>query len=61
VKSREIKIAAELPHIFVVESGLEEGDKILLEGLRQVHENQKIAYHVVKADSVISHLELHAE
>jgi len=61
VKSREIKIGAELPHIFVVDSGLEEGDKILLEGLRQVRENQKIAYHVVKADSVISHLELYAE
>jgi membrane fusion protein (multidrug efflux system) len=61
VKSREIKIGAELPHIFVVDSGLEEGDRILLEGLRQVRENQKIAYHVVKADSVISHLELYAE
>jgi membrane fusion protein (multidrug efflux system) len=61
VKSREIKIGAELPHLFVVDSGLEEGDKILLEGLRQVRENQKIAYHVVKADSVISHLELYAE
>jgi membrane fusion protein (multidrug efflux system) len=61
VKSREITIGAELPHIFVVDSGLEEGDKILLEGLRQVRENQKIAYHVVKADSVISHLELYAE
>jgi membrane fusion protein, multidrug efflux system len=61
VKSREIKISAELPHLFVVDSGLEEGDKILLEGLRQVRENQKIAYQVVKADSVISHLELYAE
>lgn len=61
VKSREIQIGAELPHIFVVDSGLEEGDRILLEGLRQVRENQKIAYHVVRADSVISNLELYAE
>ncbi|HZY80058.1 MAG TPA: efflux RND transporter periplasmic adaptor subunit [Cyclobacteriaceae bacterium] len=61
VKSREIIIAAELPHIFVVQSGLEPGDQILLEGLRQVRENQKIAYDVVRPDSVISHLDLYAE
>ena len=61
VKSREIEIAAELPHIFVVQRGLSEGDKILLEGLRQVRENEKIHYHFVKPDSVISHLDLYAE
>jgi membrane fusion protein (multidrug efflux system) len=61
IKSREIVIGAELPHIFVVRSGLKEGDKILLEGLRQVHENEKIQYKLVKPDSVISHLSLYAE
>jgi membrane fusion protein (multidrug efflux system) len=61
VRSREIIIAAELQHLFVVGSGLKEGDKILLEGLRQVRENEKINYQFVRPDSVISHLELHAE
>ncbi|MBL0745233.1 efflux RND transporter periplasmic adaptor subunit [Chryseolinea lacunae] len=61
VRSREITIAAELPHIFVVRTGLTAGDRILLEGLRQVHENEKIACKMVKPDSVISHLELYAE
>lgn len=61
VKSREITIAAELPHIFIVSSGLKETDRILLEGLRQVKENQEIEFKVVKADSVISHLDLYAE
>ena len=61
VKSREITIAAELPHIFLVQSGLKENDKILLEGLRQVRENEKIEYTFVKPDSVISHLSLYAE
>ena len=61
VRSREIGIAAELPHIFVVKSGLKKDDKILLEGLRQVRENQKIAYKFVQPESVISHLELYAE
>ncbi|WP_221392870.1 efflux RND transporter periplasmic adaptor subunit [Dyadobacter sp. NIV53] len=61
IQSREITIAAELPHIFVVGSGLSKDDKILLEGLRQVHENEKIETKFVKPDSVISHLSLYAE
>lgn len=61
VRSREIVIADELPHIFVVQSGLSEGDKILLEGLRQVREAEEIDFTVVKPDSVMSHLELYAE
>lgn len=61
VKSREITVAAELPHIFAVKSGLKENDKILLEGLRQVKENQKIDYKIMRPDSVISHLQLYAE
>ena len=61
VRSREIVIASELPHIFVVQSGLKENDRILLEGLRQVRENEKIDCKIVKPDSVISHLSLYAE
>ena len=61
IRSREIKIAAELPNIFIVQSGLRIDDKILLEGLRQVSENQKIQYKFVQPDSVISHLSLYAE
>jgi membrane fusion protein (multidrug efflux system) len=61
IRSREIKIAAELPNIFAVQSGLKEGDKILLEGLRQVSENQKIQYKFLQPDAVISNLSLYAE
>lgn len=61
VRSREITIAAELPHIFAVKSGLKPDEKILLEGLRLVRENEKIHFTLVKADSVISHLDLYAE
>ncbi|HEX5170994.1 MAG TPA: efflux RND transporter periplasmic adaptor subunit, partial [Cyclobacteriaceae bacterium] len=35
VKSRLITVGAEMPHVFVVTSGLTENDKILLEGLRR--------------------------
>jgi membrane fusion protein (multidrug efflux system) len=61
VQSREITIAHELPHIYVVGSGLSEGDKILLEGLRLVKENQKIEYKTLKPEAVLANLELYAE
>lgn len=61
VKSREVVIAAEMPHLFVIKEGLSIHDKILLEGLRLVKENQKIDYEVVKPQSVMSNLELYAE
>lgn len=61
IQSREITIAAELPHIFVVQSGLSKDDKILLEGLRQVRENEKIEYKFEKPEAVVSNLSLYAE
>lgn len=42
VRSRGITIKSRLPGIFVVESGITEGDKILLEGLQSVKEDEKI-------------------
>lgn len=61
LKSREITIGAELPHIFAITEGLSVDDKILLEGLRLVQENQKIKYKLEKPEYVLSHLELYAE
>lgn len=61
VKSREITIAAELPHLFAIKAGLSEKDRILLEGLRLVKENEKIECKMENPKNVISHLELYAE
>ncbi|MEZ0612512.1 efflux RND transporter periplasmic adaptor subunit [Fibrella sp. WM1] len=61
IRSREISIAAELPHIFIVKDGLKKDDKILLEGLRQVKENEKIHYKFEQPASVIANLDLYAE
>lgn len=61
VISRPITIGAEIPHIYAVTEGLEEGDKILLEGLRLVRENEEIKTKFVKPDFVLSHLSLYAE
>ncbi|QHL86515.1 efflux RND transporter periplasmic adaptor subunit [Nibribacter ruber] len=61
VKSREITVASELPHIYVVSKGLSKDDKILLEGLRLVRENQKIYTKFVEPATAMSQLELYAE
>lgn len=56
-----IKVGEELPHLFVVEEGLTENDKFLLEGLRKVKDAQEIEYNFLKPDSVMTHLDLYAE
>jgi membrane fusion protein (multidrug efflux system) len=61
IRSREITIAAEMPHIYVVQSGLAATDKILLEGLRLVRENKKIHSQFVEPASAMSQLNLYAE
>ena len=61
IKSREIKVSAEMQHIYVVEQGLSINDKILLEGLRLVTENQEIKYEFVAPMKAMSSLNLYAE
>ncbi|MEZ4740600.1 MAG: efflux RND transporter periplasmic adaptor subunit [Flavobacteriales bacterium] len=61
LKSTPIGIQHELQHLFVVNEGLKETDRILLEGLRKVKDKQRIECRVVSADSVMNHLELYAE
>ncbi len=61
LKSRKITIRAELPDLYVIQDGLDENDKILLDGLRIVKENDKITGEFKDPKEVISHLKLHAE
>lgn len=61
-QSRQITVGMELPHLFVVTGGLKKGDKILLEGLRKVKNNQEISYEFVDPKKAIADLDkLHAE
>ena len=61
VKSREITISAEMPDLYVVGSGLAENDKILLEGVQKVKDNDKISFEYQKPEEVINQLRLKAE
>lgn len=61
VRQREIVIAAEMPDLYIIKSGLAENEKILLEGIRRVKENDKISYRYQKPEDVISHLKVYVE
>lgn len=62
VKSRKITTGTEMPHMYVVTEGLNENDKILVEGLRKVKNNDTIKYEFEHQNKIIAELEhLHAE
>lgn len=61
VKSREITIGADMEDMYAVTSGLAESDKILLEGLRKVKDNDKISYEFEEPLTVMKTLKVHAE
>ena len=44
VHQREVVVNQEQEDVFVIASGLDEHDKIVLEGIRQVHDGEKVEY-----------------
>lgn len=61
IKTREVTIGIELSDLYQVEKGLAIGDKILLEGIRKVKENDTISFEYLDPKNVVTHLGLHAE
>jgi len=61
VHSRPITVMAELPQVFVVASGLDEKDKILIEGLRKVRDGVAIEPTFKAPAEVLAHLEVPSE
>lgn len=61
VHSREIVVAEEIPHVYLVKSGLSERDKILLEGLRKVKDGSEIELDYKQPAEVLARLELPAD
>lgn len=60
-KSKNIKVAYELPDIYVVASGLLGGDKILMEGVQKVKDDQKVKVKFQDPKKVLQSLKLKAE
>lgn len=62
LKAKQITIAQELPHLYIVATGLSAKDKILAEGLGKVKNNEKITYEFVPFAKELAELNnLHAE
>ncbi len=61
VRQNEITIGAEMPDLYIISDGLEEKQKILLEGLRKVSNGEKITYEYEDPKKVIPKLKVKAE
>ncbi|MDX2189178.1 MAG: efflux RND transporter periplasmic adaptor subunit [Bacteroidota bacterium] len=59
--SRRVTIETEMPDLYVIKDGLNDKDKILLEGIRKVRENDKIDFTYEEPEKVIANLKLYAE
>jgi membrane fusion protein (multidrug efflux system) len=61
VHSQPITVAAEMPQVYVVSEGLDEHDKILVEGLRKVTDGSSIQINYKPPAALIKSLEVPAE
>lgn len=61
VHLREIKVEAEMQDLYIVQSGLNKSEKILLEGLRKVRDGDMIDTEYLTPEKVMSELKLYAE
>lgn len=61
VHQREITVQNELDDIFVLKGGLSVSDKIVLEGVQQVHNGEEIEYEFRKPEEALAHQKQHAE
>ncbi len=61
VHRREIFVQNETDDVFVIQKGVGVGDRIVLEGIRQVHDGEKLEYEFRPTDEVIGKLKTHAE
>lgn len=61
VHQREIMHQYELDDIFVIKKGLAVGDRIVLEGIREVHDGEKVEYEFRPPQQVLAALKNRAE
>jgi membrane fusion protein (multidrug efflux system) len=61
VHSREITIASEMPDLYIIKDGLNENERIMLEGIRKVKDNDKIDYEYEDPKTVLPKLKVYVE
>jgi membrane fusion protein (multidrug efflux system) len=61
VHSREITITSEIPDLYIIKSGVNENERILLEGIRKVKDGDKITYTYEDPKTVLPKLRVYVE
>lgn len=61
VHQREIAVQKELEDNYIIESGLAVTDKIVLEGIRQVHDGEKVEFEYRAPNQAMTNQKFHAE
>jgi membrane fusion protein (multidrug efflux system) len=61
VHSRPITVAAEMPQLFAIATGLEEHDKVVVDGLRKLRDGAHVEVEYKEPKEVLEHLEVPAE
>jgi membrane fusion protein (multidrug efflux system) len=61
VRQRAIVVQNELEDIFVIKSGLGVNDRIVYEGIRQVHDGEKVEYEFRPPEQILANQKYHAE
>ena len=61
VHQREIVIQNELDYIFVIKKGLDVNDRIVFEGVREIHDGEKVEYEFRSPERVMANQRNHAE
>jgi membrane fusion protein (multidrug efflux system) len=61
VHQREITVGHEMPDIYVIKDGLDVNEKIILEGIREVHDGEEIECEFSDPEEVLSNLKYEAE
>ncbi len=61
VHSREITIGSEMPDLYMINTGVTANDRILLEGIRKVKDNDTITYEYEDPKTVLPKLKIYVE
>jgi membrane fusion protein (multidrug efflux system) len=61
LEQRLIKIEADIPQLFIIKEGLQDDDRILIEGLRKVHVGEEVKIDLRPPEKVRSELKLYTE
>jgi len=58
---REVEISSEIPDLYIIKKGLTEKERIIVEGIRKVKNEQAIEYNYEAPEKILARLEVYSE